>query len=73
MPAKAAPAVVASGETAVTAASQPETNNLAEKMRSLKNGESFTYSSPTGDNFKIININGQLNFYASGNPSIASP
>lgn len=73
MPAKAAPAVVASGETAVTAASQSETNNLAEKMRALKNGESFNYSSPTGDNFKITNINGQLNFSASGNSSIASP
>ena len=48
MPANAAPSIGASGQTVVTASNQSETNNLAEKMKALKSGESFTYSSPTG-------------------------
>ncbi|MEB7626324.1 hypothetical protein ACTXM3_18010 [Glutamicibacter arilaitensis] len=73
MPANAAPSIGASGQTVVTASNQSETNNLAEKMKALKSGESFTYSSPTGDKFKVTNVNGQLNFSAITDSSISSP
>lgn len=73
MPANAAPAIGVSGQTVVTASAQSETNNLAEKMKALKNGESFTYSSPTGDKFEVTNVNGQLNFSVITDSSVSSP
>ena len=60
MPANAAPAIGVSGQTVVTASA-------------LKNGESFTYSSPTGDKFEVTNVNGQLNFSVITDSSVSSP
>lgn len=73
VPANATPVLGTSEQVAESTNGQSATNNLAKKFESLKNGESLTYSSPTGENFKVTNSNGQLTFTRISNSSIATP
>ena len=72
-PANATTVVSAPQQTIESSDTHSETNKLAKKMESLKSGESFTYSSPNGQDFKVSKNHGQLSFVATGDSSIATP